>query len=366
MKQISHVTGMLTVAALLFLPLSAALPQTALTVLYDNYPCNLQGTTHWGFACIIKGLGKTLLFDTGASNEYLAGNAGVLGVDLNEVELAMISHDHSDHIGGITTAYQAGSKVSVYIGSRFSAATEQMITSTGAQCIRSSSSVTLTPGAFTTGEVSGSPYETGLVISTDSGLVVVLGCSHPGVTTILTRVKQLSSRNIYMVIGGFHWLNYSSTQVASLITSLKDLGVKKCGATHCTGDAAIDQIRQAFGTDFVEMGVGRVIPLSLTVTSVPEEGSSGITLPGEFQLAQNYPNPFNPTTTIRYALSYGAKVKLSIYDLLGCEITTLVDEEQSAGWKEVQWNAGTAASGIYFYRLEAGSFISAKKLLLIR
>ena len=89
-------------------------------------------------------------------------------------------------------------------------------------------------------------------------------------------------------------------------------------------------------------------------------------IPTSFALMQNYPNPFNPTTTIRYALSSIANVKLSVYDLLGREIATLVNEEQSAGWKEVKWNAMNVSSGIYFYKLQAGNFVETKKMLVVK
>ncbi|MFA5831879.1 MAG: T9SS type A sorting domain-containing protein [Bacteroidota bacterium] len=85
-----------------------------------------------------------------------------------------------------------------------------------------------------------------------------------------------------------------------------------------------------------------------------------------YELSQNYPNPFNPSTTIRYALPSSANVKLVVYDLLGREIATLVNEEQSAGWKEVQWNAKDVSSGIYFYKLQVGSFVETRKMLLVR
>ncbi len=89
-------------------------------------------------------------------------------------------------------------------------------------------------------------------------------------------------------------------------------------------------------------------------------------MPQTFVLAQNYPNPFNPATTIRYSLPSTANVKLAVYDLLGREITTLVNEEQSAGWKEVVWNAGGVSSGIYFYKLTAGNYVGVKKLMLLK
>jgi hypothetical protein len=88
--------------------------------------------------------------------------------------------------------------------------------------------------------------------------------------------------------------------------------------------------------------------------------------PTGFDLRQNYPNPFNPSTTIRYDLPKDTRVALKIYDGLGREVATLVDERESAGFKAAQWNATGFASGVYFYRLEAGNFVSVKKLLLLK
>ncbi len=85
-----------------------------------------------------------------------------------------------------------------------------------------------------------------------------------------------------------------------------------------------------------------------------------------FQLLQNYPNPFNPSTTIRFSLPKASDVNLSIYNILGERITVLVSEHMNAGPHLVEWNASGFASGVYFYRLEAGSFNKTKKLILIK
>ena len=88
--------------------------------------------------------------------------------------------------------------------------------------------------------------------------------------------------------------------------------------------------------------------------------------PKEFKLEQNFPNPFNPTTTIQYQLPQDAKVTLKVYDILGSEVATLVNEEQEAGYKEVKFNAINIASGMYVYRLQAGEYVSIKKMLMIK
>jgi poly(3-hydroxybutyrate) depolymerase/N-acetylneuraminic acid mutarotase len=88
--------------------------------------------------------------------------------------------------------------------------------------------------------------------------------------------------------------------------------------------------------------------------------------PDDFVLHQNYPNPFNPVTTIGYQLSVPNQVELSIYNTLGQKVTTLVSQKQPAGKYQVQWNASGFASGVYYYRLEAGEFVDVKKMILIR
>ena len=88
--------------------------------------------------------------------------------------------------------------------------------------------------------------------------------------------------------------------------------------------------------------------------------------PQEFKLEQNFPNPFNPSTTIQYQLPATANVTLKIYDILGSEVATLVNEKQEAGFKEVKFNADRYASGIYIYRLIADKYFSTKKMMVLK
>ena len=99
-----------------------------------------------------------------------------------------------------------------------------------------------------------------------------------------------------------------------------------------------------------------------TTTDVPRETS----LPLEFKLEQNYPNPFNPVTVIKFKVPSSQVVTLKVYDLLGREVATLVNEEKAPGSYEVKFDGSNLASGTYFYRLQAGDFVQTKKMLLMR
>ena len=96
-------------------------------------------------------------------------------------------------------------------------------------------------------------------------------------------------------------------------------------------------------------------------------------VPTEYKLEQNFPNPFNPTTKIRFSIPNvtlseveGSRVQLKIYDILGNEVTTLVNEQKEPGYYEVDFSASRYASGVYIYRLQSGSFVSTKKMMVLK
>jgi hypothetical protein len=97
-------------------------------------------------------------------------------------------------------------------------------------------------------------------------------------------------------------------------------------------------------------------------TSVEDESG----LPKQFALEHNYPNPFNPSTTIKYELPRTSNVTLSVYDILGREVSVLVNEKREAGVHEVKFDGSNLASGVYFYRLQAGDFVATNELVLLK
>ncbi|MBI1931308.1 MAG: T9SS type A sorting domain-containing protein [Ignavibacteriales bacterium] len=106
--------------------------------------------------------------------------------------------------------------------------------------------------------------------------------------------------------------------------------------------------------------------LSLTNKITGIGNSQGSLLPTEYKLEQNYPNPFNPTTTISYQIPVNKHITIKVYDVLGREIATLIDEYKPAGIYKLEFNASRLVSGVYFYKLRAGSFVETRKMIIMR
>ena len=102
------------------------------------------------------------------------------------------------------------------------------------------------------------------------------------------------------------------------------------------------------------------------VLDLPTAAQEASGSPRRYELGQNHPNPFNPKTHIRYALPEASRVALRLYDVTGRILAVLVDAELPAGWHELDFDGSSLASGIYFYRLEAGRFTETRKLILLK
>lgn len=138
-------------------------------------------------------------------------------------------------------------------------------------------------------------------------------------------------------------------------------------------DAPLDVAHQVFRFVITAPGVhhyhctphqslGMVGTITATISDVEDENNP----PDMFQLSQNYPNPFNPSTRIQYSVNSTKNVTLKVYNLLGIEIATLVNEEKSAGEYNVEFNGSNLPSGIYFYEMKAGSLTQTRKMILLR
>jgi 7,8-dihydropterin-6-yl-methyl-4-(beta-D-ribofuranosyl)aminobenzene 5'-phosphate synthase len=258
-------TSVLLLAAAAFAGSAAArgggqpAPALRFTVLYDNY-VHREGTwADWGFSCLIEGTEKTILFDTGTKPEVLMHNVEALGVDLTKVDLVVLSHAHDDHTGGLPAVLARNSRVEVLFPVSFGADFAARVAKAGAVTRTVDKPVEICRNAFLTGEMGDRIKEMSLVLDTPGGLVVVTGCSHPGIVDILKRAKEIRNKPIRLVFGGFHLGNTPDAEVQTIIAAFKGLGVERCGATHCTGDRPIALFKAAFGDRYQSVGTGRVI-----------------------------------------------------------------------------------------------------------
>ena len=117
--------------------------------------------------------------------------------------------------------------------------------------------------------------------------------------------------------------------------------------------------------DGVAKGEDDVVKRALAWVTTNGVAEGGPQVPSHFTLSQNYPNPFNPSTTIRYELPRASLVSLKVYDVLGREISVLVNDRKDVGVHEVKFDGSNLASGMYFYRLQAGEFVQTKRLIIL-
>jgi 7,8-dihydropterin-6-yl-methyl-4-(beta-D-ribofuranosyl)aminobenzene 5'-phosphate synthase len=244
--------------------LKAATTGIEITVLYDNYTLHEACQTDWGFSCKITGTEKHILFDAGTYANILLGNIDKLQVGTQDVGLAVISHDHLDHTGGLAAFLGRRTGIPVYLPKYVSSGLIQSVEAQGAAVSIPDEPLQICEHVHLTGPMSGAATEQSMVLETPKGLAVITGCAHPGVVQITRRAKDMLGREVYFVMGGFHLINMSDSQIQGVIGQLRELGVQKVGPSHCTGDRAIELFRQAYRDDFVPIGVGRI--------SIPQYG----------------------------------------------------------------------------------------------
>ncbi len=247
----------------LFSSMPADAGEIRLTILYDNVVGRKGLKADWGFACLVQGAKKTILFDTGAHPGILRQNVELLGVDLARVDAIVISHLHGDHTGGLEWVLSGKKELEVYLPAMAGDSLLARVRECGGRPLRVREPLEICPGVFSSGEMpadfDSSFTEQSLVVRTARGLIVVTGCSHPGIVKIVRRSPQVAPGKPRVVLGGFHLARYSDGEVRTIIRELKGMGVERCGAGHCTGERAIALFREAFADRFLSLGAGAVL-----------------------------------------------------------------------------------------------------------
>ena len=226
------------------------------TILYDNNPHNASCTPDWGFSCLVELGNETVLFDTGGNPEIFIHNVEAMGVDLAEVDHLVLSHEHGDHVGGLDVVLSAGGDLTVYMSRSFPYHLRSKVRDSEATLVETWNATSVCPGVATTRVLDYDTDEQALMVNTGGGLVLITGCSHPGVQNLVRAAEEATGLEVRLVFGGFHLGGANRATLDSLVAELKDLGVERAAPTHCSGDAARQAFREGYGENFIELGVG--------------------------------------------------------------------------------------------------------------
>ncbi|GAG77237.1 unnamed protein product, partial [marine sediment metagenome] len=206
-----------------------------ITVVYNNIPYDKNLETRWGISLFIEGLDENILFDTGGDGKVLLSNMDKLKIDHKDIDIVVLSHIHADHVGGLWDILEKNNKISVYLPNSFPRDFKDRAAKMSKEAIFADKPVKICNRVWSTGELGTWMREQSLIIGTEKGTIVITGCAHPGVVNIVRFAKNYLNKDIYLVLGGFHLMAYSESQVKEIIKQLKQLGVKKVGPSHCTG-----------------------------------------------------------------------------------------------------------------------------------
>ena len=287
--------------------------------LYDAFGDDKAGMVKdFGFSCIVKFKGKTILFDGGTNADIFKNNVEALNIDLSQIDFAIASHSHFDHINGFdhllkvnpdvkiyfpfdlfwgakipfdvsgtdSTVADSLDKRMLYFGGNFK---DYHFNQTGRfwnaniEFVKESTEIEpgirlITTTAPNMGYFNKYPSldacnnceshnakfnglkEISLSLESDKGDILFVGCSHSTVEKIIVESKKYTARDIEMVYGGYHLLPYDRTALSDLATRLKsDLKVKKVAPAHCTGHLAFKILQDSFGEDYVFAGLGEIV-----------------------------------------------------------------------------------------------------------
>jgi len=208
-----------------------------ISIVYDNTIHQKNLTSDWGFAAYIETDERHILFDTGSDGHVLLENMKRMDLDPKAVDTVFVSHNHFDHIGGLATFLRENPDVDVYLPESLRGVRHAK------NVIHVNKPLAISTTLYSTGELKG--IEQSLIIKTPQGLVLIAGCSHPGLDNIINAADKHGK--IHMIIGGFH--DFDQFDI------LQDIDYV-C-PTHCTRH--IKKISERFPEKFIQGGVGRCI-----------------------------------------------------------------------------------------------------------
>ena len=292
-------TQLLLVALAVVSPKASEFPRPVtqrVTILYDAFGERRGLTRDGGFAALVEYGGKRILFDTGNNAEIFGRNVRALGVDLRRLDFVVISHRHGDHVAGLNYLLRVNPQVKIYaprenfglFGSvlpgsfyrRDSTLPDSMryFDAESPEELRGGtpwpqanfswvdSLTEVAPGVAIISTVSKTPgtlelRELSLAIRTPEGLVLLVGCSHPGIETIVEASHPWGD-HVHAIFGGLHLVTTPDSTITRIATSLHDRWkIDEIAPGHCTGEPAFAALKRLFGARYVHAGLGTVTDL---------------------------------------------------------------------------------------------------------
>jgi 7,8-dihydropterin-6-yl-methyl-4-(beta-D-ribofuranosyl)aminobenzene 5'-phosphate synthase len=282
-----------------------------ITVLYDAFGKDATMTKDWGYAALVVINGKRILFDTGDDPVIFAKNVKAKAVDLTKLDFVVLSHRHSDHVGGFSYLLSVNPRVKIYapkdglggifgsdvtsnfyrkdealpaekryyngtppevikLGTAFPGANIQLIDKT----------TEVAPGITLIALVSDAPgtkelKELSLAINTPDGIVLVVGCSHPGIETIVAEAAKINP-HIHFIAGGFHLVAAQDTTIEKVASSLHDTyNVDYIAPGHCTGEPTFAAMQRMFGNRYLYAGLGTTLSIA-AIARVESDRNAGL------------------------------------------------------------------------------------------
>jgi 7,8-dihydropterin-6-yl-methyl-4-(beta-D-ribofuranosyl)aminobenzene 5'-phosphate synthase len=275
---------------------AAAEPGNQVTILYDAFGADPAMKKDWGFSALVEVAGKRILFDAGDNAEIFAANVKAKGVDLTTLDFVVLSHRHSDHMAGLSHVLKVNPTVKIYapkegfgiygsslpssfyrkddalppemryydgkppaimtFGSAWPNARFELIDQT----------TEIAPGVTLIALISDVPgtrelKELSLSVNTAEGIVLVVGCSHPGIERIVEAAATINPK-IRLIIGGFHLVAAPDDVITKVVTALKDrFKVERIAPGHCTGEPTFAALKKAFDDKYLYAGLGTSISL---------------------------------------------------------------------------------------------------------
>ncbi len=286
----------IVLACVIGLPLQATSPLSAnrITILYDAFGGRAGLTRDWGFAALVQYNGKRILFDTGNNADVFARNVRALGADLSAIDFVVMSHRHGDHTAGLSDVLRVNPKVRIFAPKEgfglFGAAlpgtfyrTDSTLPSRmryfdghppaeltfgtpwpAAHFVWVDNATEVAPGVSIIATVSQKPgtlelRELSLALRTTNGLILIVGCSHPGIENIVEASTAIAD-HVYMVVGGLHLVTAEDPDIEQVATALHDRWhLDRIAPGHCTGEPAFATLQRVFGDHYVYAGLGGTI-----------------------------------------------------------------------------------------------------------